>query len=58
MVVGEEALTNGVDEFLVGNGEKFPLTDGLDALYLFGGDIDAVVHVDAYLCLLYGLASP
>ena len=58
MVVRENTLARGVHQFFVADGQKFPLSDGADALNLLGCDIDMLVDLQRDLRLTYTAYEP
>ena len=58
MVVRENTLARGVHQFFVTDGQKFPLSDGADALNLLGRDVDMLVGLQAHFRLAYSANEP
>ena len=55
MVVAEDALTGGIYQFLVADGQKFPLPNSADALYLLRRNVNVLVGFEADFCLSYAM---
>ena len=58
MVIGKDALAYSVYKFLVADGQKLPLSDGTDALYLVRRDVNVLVGIKADFRLLYATYEP
>lgn len=58
LVIGEEALPNGVNHLLGRDGEKLPLTNSSDRLNLCGGRIDSVIGAQLEIVVLDAALDP
>ena len=58
LVIGEEALPNGVDHLLGRDGQELPLTNGSDRLNLCRGRIDSVIGAQLEIVVLDAALNP
>ena len=58
LVIGEEALPNGVDHLLGRDGQELPLTNSSDRLDLCGGGIDSVIGAQLKIVVLDAALNP
>ena len=58
MVVAEDALADGVDQFLIADAEKLPFSNLLDTLYLCGSDINLVVGPNFHAVVFFEEHQP